>query len=260
MFRFGKRERLRNIPLRNIQHPTPNIQHPMDLPRVRQQHWMLDVGCWMLGVFLTLAASAQTALSPADTEALIAKMREHRAKFPSLTADFTEEKTTHLLQKPVTTAGTLAFETPNHFRREVKGNNPSLTVSNGKTLWIFYPNFQEAERYTLGAQSFFDDSIAALTAGLNFQNVGDFYHYEAFRDGDGHRFLLKPKTAGLKRLLRELAVFIGPDFLIQKTAATLPKEDRVVTVYRNQKSVAIPAGTFDFKPPADAHVSTPLGK
>ena len=214
----------------------------------------------LLSLALAAAAHAQTPLNSADTEALIAKMREHRAKFPSLTAEFTEQKTTHLLQKPITLTGTLAFETPNHFRREVKGNNPSLTVSNGKTLWIYYPNFKEAELYTLGAQSFFDDSIAALTAGLNFQNVGDFYRYEAFRDGDAWRFVLKPKTAGLKRMVRELAVFIGPDFLIQKTDATLPKGDRVLTEYRNQKSAAVPAGTFEFKPPADAHVSTPLGK
>ena len=187
-------------------------------------------------------------------------MRTHRTSLPSLTADFTEEKTTHLLQKPITLTGTIAFETPNHFRREVKGNNPSLTVSNGKTLWIYYPNFKEAELYTIGVQSFFDDSIAALTAGLNFQNVGDFYRYDACLDGDAYRFVLKPKTAGLKRMLRELAVFIGPDFLIRKTDATLPKGDRVLTTYRNQKSVAVPAGTFDFKPPADARVSTPLGK
>src|SRR5581483_7278948 len=32
----------------NIQHPTSNIQHPMNLRLPR--HWMLDVGCWMLDV------------------------------------------------------------------------------------------------------------------------------------------------------------------------------------------------------------------
>jgi chaperone LolA len=211
-------------------------------------------------LFLAAPLFGAGEMPPAETEALIARMREHRAKFPSLTAEFTEEKTTHLLNKPIVISGSLAFEVPNHFRREVKGNNPSLTVSNGKTLWIYYPNFKEAELYTIGAQSLFDDSIAALTAGLNFQNIGDYYHYSAFREGDGYRFQLKPKTAGLKRMLRELAVVVSADFLIQKTEATLPKGDRVVTVYRNQKPAPVPAGTFDFKPPADAHVSTPLGK
>jgi chaperone LolA len=210
--------------------------------------------------FLTATAFGAGEMSPAETEVLIVKMREHRAKFPSLTADFTEEKTTHLLNKPIVLTGSLAFEIPNHFRREVKGNNPSLMVNNGKTLWIYYPNFKEVEVYTLGGMNPLNDAIAALTAGLNFQNIDDYYRYTAHRDGDGYRFVLKPKTGGLKRMLQELSVSVSADFLIQKTEAALPKGDRVVTAYRNQKPVLVPAETFDFKPPTDAHISTPLGK
>jgi chaperone LolA len=212
--------------------------------------------------FLLLATHAvgAGAMPAGETEALIARMREHRAKFPAITADFTEEKTTHLLQKPLATSGTLAFEAPGKFRREVKGNNPSLTVSNGQKLWIYYPNFKEVELYTLGERSFFDDSIAALTAGLNFQNIGEFYRYEAFHESDSYRFVLQPKTAGIKRMLHELTVLVTPDFLIEKTEATLPKGDRVVTTYRNQKPGTVPESTFDFKPPVDAHITTPLGK
>ena len=35
----------------NTQHPTPNIQHSMVSQRAFLLHWMLGVGCWMLGVF-----------------------------------------------------------------------------------------------------------------------------------------------------------------------------------------------------------------
>jgi chaperone LolA len=199
-------------------------------------------------------------LSAADTAALIEKLKDHRRKFPALTADFTEEKTTRLLQKPLTTSGTLSFKAPNRFRREVKGANPSVTVCDGRELWIYYPNFKEAERYTLGQHSFFDDSIAALTAGLNFENIGEYYRYDAFSDGSGYRLVLRPKTGGLKRMLRELTVGIGGDYLIVHTEAALPKGDRVVTTYKNQRSQSVAESTFDFKPPADARVSTPLGK
>ena len=34
--------------MQNIQHPTSNIQHPLDARR--GCHWMFDVGCWMLDV------------------------------------------------------------------------------------------------------------------------------------------------------------------------------------------------------------------
>src|ERR1017187_5528215 len=36
--------------LENIQHPTSNIQHPMNLRRTAAANWMFVVGCWMLDV------------------------------------------------------------------------------------------------------------------------------------------------------------------------------------------------------------------
>ncbi len=217
-------------------------------------------GLLLFPLLLLLPKTRAAELNPADTAALIARLQEHRTKFPSLTADFTEEKTTRLLQKPLVTSGAIAFSAPNLFRREVKGANSSLTICDGKQLWIYYPNFKEAEHYTLGQHSFFDDSLAALTAGLNFQNIAAFYRYDAFKEASGYRLALHPKTSGLKRILRELSVWITDDFLIARTEALLPKDDKVVTTYKNQRAQPVLASAFAFKPPADAHVTTPLGK
>jgi chaperone LolA len=210
-------------------------------------------------VLLSLHAHS-AGLDAAATSGLIARLKEHRAKSPSITADFTEEKVTRLLQKPLNTSGSIAFTAPNSFRREVRGASPSTTVCDGKQLWIYYPNFKEVERYTLGERAFFDDSIAALTAGLNFTNIEDFYRYEAIKEDKGYRIVLKPKTGGLKRMLKQLSVWVTDDFQIARTETLSPKDDRIVTTYLNQKAEAVPASTFSFKPPADAKVSTPLGR
>jgi chaperone LolA len=224
---------------------------------------MFRSGRQLLTLLLTallcpLAHSAE--LNAAETAALIERLKEHRAKFPSITADFAEEKVTRLLQKPLQTSGTIAFTSPNLFRREVRGSSPSTTVCDGKQLWIYYPNFKEAERYALGERAFFDDSIAALTAGLNFSNIGDFYRYDAFRQDKGYELVLRPKTGGLKRMLKQLSVWVTDDLMIARTETLSPKDDRITTTYRNQKAEAVPASTFSFKPPADAKVSTPLGR
>jgi chaperone LolA len=213
----------------------------------------------LLPALLSLHAHS-AGLDVAEAAGLIARLKEHRAKVPSITADFTEEKVTRLLQKPLNTSGTIAFTAPNLFRREVRGTSPSTTVCDGKQLWIYYPNFKEAEHYTLGERAFFDDSIAALTAGLNFTNIEEFYRYEAFKEDKGYRLVLRPKTGGLKRMLKQLSVWITDDFLIARIETLSPKDDRIVTTYRNQKAETVPASTFSFKPPADAKVSTPLGK
>ena len=214
--------------------------------------------------FVSLIALATVAraqqLSADDEKALLAKLRDQRAQFPALTADFTEDRTTHLLNKPIRGSGTIAFHAPGKFRREIKGASPSLTVCNGAELWIFYANFNEAEHYTLGRKQFFDDSLAALTAGLNFQDVDKFFRIAPTREGTGYRILLTPKSSGLRRILTSLTVWMNADAIIEKTDATLPKGDRILTTYRNVRALKTVDAKFDFTPPSSAHVSTPLSE
>jgi chaperone LolA len=208
----------------------------------------------------TTFCSAQQPLAPDEEKALIGKLQQQRAQMPAVTASFTEEKVTRLLTKPVISTGTIAFQAPNKFRRELSGNNPSTTVCDGRELWIYYPNFKEAEKYTLGQKQFFDESLAALTAGLNFQGVERFFRVGAMKEGNGYRVELTPKTGGLKRILTALTVWLDDDGMIQKTDASLPKGDRVTTVYRNVRATKQSDAKFEFAPPAGATVSTPLGK
>ncbi len=210
-------------------------------------------------ILLPCTARAQQ-LSADDEKTLLTKLREQRVQFPALTAEFAEERTTHLLNKPIHGSGTIAFHAPGKFRRELKGSSPSLTISNGTDLWIYYPNFSEAEHYTLGKKQFFDDSIAALTAGLNFQDVEKFFRIAPSREGGGFRIVLTPKSAGVRRLLSSLTVWMNADGVVERTDAALPKGDRIVTTYRNVRMQKSVEAKFDFTPPANAHISTPLGE
>jgi outer membrane lipoprotein carrier protein len=214
----------------------------------------------IFSLLFLLPALRAAELSPAETAQLLAHLQEHRAKFPSLTADFTEEKTTHLLNKPIVSQGTLTFLAPNKFRRELRGNNPSTMVSNGQKLWIYYPNFNAAELYILGQRAFFDDAIEALTAGINFQHVTEFYRTTATHEADGWHLVLIPKSGGVKRILKELSVWVDDDYKVQKTVTVLPKGDEVVTTYHNQRPTPVSPAIFDYTPPANAAVSQPLGK
>lgn len=209
--------------------------------------------------FFTAPAGAQQ-LSGDEEKALVAKLREQRAQFPALTADFTEERTTRLLNKPIRGTGTIAFHAPGKFRRDLRGTSPSLTVCNGTELWIHYSKFNEVEHYTLGRKQFFDDSLAALTAGLNFQDVEKYFRVAASHEGSGHRIVLTPKSLSLRRLLTSLTVWINADAIVEKTDASLPKGDRIVTTYKNVRLLKNVEAKFDFTPPPGAHVSTPLGE
>ena len=214
-----------------------------------------------LFIYLALLVSFAQAepLAPADVKALLGRIREKRAASPQMQADFQEEKTMKMMNKPISSSGKVWFQSPNKFRRELRGNAPSTTVSNGQVLWIYYPKFQSAEKYTLGKRSPLDAGIAAITASLNLQDVEQTYNIVASREGNGFVLQLTPKTASLKKLLQQFTIRMDESLQVQRTEMQQPNGDRIVTTYSNESREPISASQFEFTPPADTKVTTPLG-
>jgi chaperone LolA len=213
----------------------------------------------LLLCFFAAIASADP-ISPADLKALLARIREKRAAAPQVQADFQEEKTIHMLNKPIGSSGKIWFQAPNKFRREAKGNSPSITVSDGQQLWIYYPKFQSAEHYSLGKRSPLDAGIAAITASLNLENVEATYHMTGTKEADGYQLQLTPRNPSMKRFLQTFSIRMNNDLQVVRTEMLQPNGDRIVTTYANESRAPIPASTFEFTPPAGTDVTTPLGR
>ena len=207
---------------------------------------------------LTTAISAEP-LAPNDVKVLLERIREKRASAPQVQADFQEQKDVHLMKKPISSSGKVWFQKPNKFRREVKGNSPSVTVSDGSQLWIYYPKFQSAEHYSLGKHSPLDAGIAALTAALNLENVENNYHISARKLENGFALQLAPRNPSLKRLLQTFNIQMNGDLQMQRTEMIQPNGDHIVTVYSNESRAAIDPANFQFMPPSGTSVTTPLG-
>jgi len=195
-------------------------------------------------------------VSEAELKNLLAAIRQNR----STQADFQEQRVILLMKNPVMSSGTVWFQSPNKFRREVKGNSPSITVSDGRDLWIYYPNFKSAERYPLGKGSPLDATVAAINSALNLENIESSFNVTATKSDNGNELQLLPRTAAMKRVFQKLELRINSEFRVERTDMLLPNGDRIVTTYSNQKRAAIPASTFEFKPPAGTEVATPMGQ
>jgi outer membrane lipoprotein carrier protein len=212
-------------------------------------------------LLLTLINTTQAEpLAPNDVKALLEKIRATHTGAPQLQADFQEKKEVHLMNKPINSSGKVWFQQPNKFRREVTGNSPSITVSDGSVLWIYYPKFQSAEKYSLGKRSPLDAGIAALTAALNLQDVERSYRITGSKEADGYQLLLTPRNPSLKRLLQSFDIHLNSDLQVQRTEMVQPNGDHIVTTYTNESRAPIPPSMFQFTPPAGTNVTTPLGK
>src|SRR5881397_55087 len=209
-------------------------------------------------LFVTVARFAEGApLSEADLKNLLAGIRANR----STQADFQEERAIRLMKKPIVSSGRISFQPPNKFRREVKGDSPSLTVSDGRQLWIYYPNFKSAERYPLGKRSPLDATIAAINSALNLENVESTFHIAATRvdrPQAGWELELTPRTPSMKRVFQKLAMRISDSLQAERTDMLQPNGDRIMTTYSNQTRAPVPSSTFEFTPPPGTDISTPL--
>ena len=207
--------------------------------------------------FLALQSVANSApVSETDLKNLLAGIRQNRIT----QADFQEQRMIRLMKKPILSAGKVWFQPPNKFRREVTGSSPSLTVSDGRQLWIYYPNFKSAERYPLGKGSPLDSTVAAINSSLNLEDVENTFQIAAAKTANGYDLRLLPRAASMKRVFQKLDLRINEQLRIDRTDMLLPNGDRIVTTYSNQTRGAVPGSMFEFTPPAGTEVSTPLGR
>jgi outer membrane lipoprotein carrier protein len=208
-------------------------------------------------VFAALGSIANSApVSEADLKNLLAQIRQNRIT----QADFQEQRVIRLMKKPILSSGKVWFQSPNKFRREVTGSSPSLTVSDGRQLWIYYPNFKSAERYPLGKGSPLDSTVAAINSSLNLEGVENNFQINAAKIGSGYALRLLPRAPSMKRVFQKLELRINDQWRVERTDMLLPNGDRIVTTYSNQTRGAVPASMFEFTPPTGTEVSTPLGK
>src|SRR5438067_11155586 len=217
----------------------------------------MRVFMYLMFALLALVLIARAApVSESELKNLLGAIRQNR----TTQADFQEERVIRLMKKPVLSSGTIWFQPPNKFRREVKGNSPSVTVSDGRELWINYPNFKSAERYPLGKGSPLDATVAAINSALNLENIETSFKISATKTENGHELALLPRSAAMKRVFQKLDLRINSDFRVERTDMLLPNGHRVVTTYSNQTRGAIPSSTFEFKSPPGTEVTTPLGQ
>jgi len=215
----------------------------------------------LLLILISLASMVRgQSLSEADVKNLLARIAERRVSSPDVRADFQEQKTMHLLNKPIVSSGKIWFRAPNKFRREIGGSSPSITVSNGRDLWIYYPNFKSAEHYTLGKRSPVDAAIAAINTALNLENVEKTFQITGRKVATGYELQLLPRSPSMKRMFQKFDLRLNSDLVAARTEMTQPNGDRIVTTYSNQTRAAIPASTFEFVPPAGTAITTPLGR
>src|SRR6202043_3695731 len=163
----------------------------------------------ILAILLGIAPLAGASpMSQSDIDQLVQKLEALHTNQPSLQANFREERRLAMLKDPVVNEGKFWFTLPDKIRREIGGKTPSTTVTDGKKVSIYYPNYQQLEVYDLEKRPIIKDTVRALTAGLNFREVASYYQIEGSKNGSDYQLTLTPKTTAVRKLLKSIDLTI----------------------------------------------------
>lgn len=207
-------------------------------------------------IFAGMSVIHAQKLDEKDALALLDRLEKSRSG-GVVQADFREKKFLPMMREPVIEAGKIAFEQPDKLLRKV--DNGNLAVSDGETLWMYYPQFQQAEKYSVSGKHGLGKFFTALTKIFQLQNLKKYFRVEAFLAANGFRLELSPQEGALRKILRHASVDLGEDLRLQSSVITGSEGDRMETTYSNEKVLPHGAVEFSFAPPKGVNVATPGG-
>ncbi len=198
-----------------------------------------------------LLALMPVSLFSADVDEIVARLQEKYETVTSLSADFTQEVFSKSSNKPFTSGGRVFFKKPGKMRWQYAGENKDELVSNGKTVWFFQPDLNQAlekkvDASMSGISTDFLSGVGNLKRDFNVSLAGE--------KADAYRLVLTPKQtlANVKRISITLDRRAG---IIVKTSVEDPLGTITEVGFKNVKlNDSIRDSFFEFGAPKGVNI------
>jgi outer membrane lipoprotein carrier protein len=187
-------------------------------------------------LFFTLTACADT---PAQE---LAKLM---AKYNTMRADFLQTVNVGGNNKAQSTSGWMALARPGKFRWEVTQPNKQLIIADGKYLWVYDADLEQATKHKLDYQH--PDNPALLLTSPIDKLQNDFTVTKQAINANQTSFTLSPKKS--EQMFQSIKLeFANGDLKTMKIADNLGQQSQIE--FTNlQANTKLPAAIFVFKPP-----------
>jgi len=204
---------------------------------------------------LELASASE--LGATETSALLKQLADARSG-QALTVRFEEKKVLPMMSEPIFEQGTMAFEPPGKFLRRTSDGN--LAVSNGETLWMYYPAFAQAERYPLDQGGGPGALFSMLTQIFELRDLEKQFRVVAERIPDGFQLRLTPRSGALRRMVSDMTIELDESLRLKSSQMRGSEGDRIETSYFEEKIFSPGSTDFEFSPPPNTTVVSPMGR
>lgn len=207
-----------------------------------------------------LCAAALAAQQPesnpiADLDARLAALDQRAATTTDLTAEFTEEKFTPLLKKPLRSTGTVRI-VAGKTRWDTESPHPVQMLLDGPELKLYFPKRKSLEIYPLSERL----AQLALSPQPKLSDMRQHFDVAADTTSDALVLTLTPKAADLRKYVQSVRVELDEKQAVarQVEMVTSDSERTVLTFRRVRRNTGLAPADLDLQIPADAVITHPL--
>lgn len=204
-----------------------------------------------------LPAAEPTPLDARQTDELLARIAQSRQSSGPRQITFREIRTSPLFALPIAESGELFFAAPRSLRREIAQPSPSSTISNGQTLWMVYPEFQEVEIYDLARTPALADSLRALGEVLQGHQLEQFFKISALPLEKSWQLDLTARGR-FRRTINSARLLLREDLSAQSIEMRFPDGSQTRLELDQERPFQPTAGFFEFSTPPGFRESRPL--
>ncbi|MBS0291410.1 MAG: outer membrane lipoprotein chaperone LolA [Proteobacteria bacterium] len=207
---------------------------------------------WMTAILIASTAPWACADGLKSLEEFMAHARSGRSDF---TQTVTAPPKDGQAQRPKLSSGSFEFQRPGRFKFVYKKPFEQTIVADGKTLWLYDVDLNQVTERAQ-AQALGSTPAALLTSAPDLAALRADYRLEAAPEQDGLQWVLAtPKTQGGQ--LKSVRVGFEGDRLAALDILDSFGQRSQIRFTAMQVNPVLPAGTFQFKPPAGADVLKP---
>ncbi len=150
-----------------------------------------------------------------------------------------------------TTSGSVALSVPNQFRWEYKVPHEQLIIADGRNVWVYEPDLQQATKRVQGAEEQNSPLIALITPAL-LEKQYDVSEEAAPRDGL-QWLSLTPKRE-TETSFQYAALGFNAQGLARMEVTDAVNQRTVISFKDWKRNPAFPKTTFTFTPPKNTDV------
>lgn len=190
---------------------------------------------------------------PSQMPAILKEIEAKYQQANSITSDFTqlnESSAMEGIQKAKPTHGTISIQKPDKIRWETVAPDANLLISNGQTLWVYTPPFDEGERGQLiqrPASQFQSKFARALLAGSFSKTKGI-----QIAELGPEKFVIVPRKGSAGTVARAEIEVDPTQKLIHKIILNHSDGNRSeINLSNIDLSRKLPDSLFEFKAPAN---------